>query len=65
MTSDSPTRRNKLDDYVAGDDEKIFVRPNGEAFFTPDLVGTVYFDTLDEAKAQTGLTKVVRVSGGK
>jgi hypothetical protein len=45
--------------------DTIYVTPgaeNGEpesVFFTPDGVGRIWFDTVDEAKNETGITKIV------
>jgi hypothetical protein len=41
--------------YIAahGDDD------GEDYFFSPDGIGKVYFDTLEEAKEETGLTKTV------
>lgn len=30
-----------------------------EIFFSPDSIGRIFFDSLEEAKAETGLTKVI------
>lgn len=35
-------------------------KPEG-VFFTPDGEGRTYFDTVNEAKDETGLTKVIRL----
>jgi hypothetical protein len=37
----------------------IYVTPNREVFASPDGEGRVWFDTVNEAKGETGLTKVV------
>jgi hypothetical protein len=45
----------------------IYVTPgmaSGEpesVFFTPDGVGRIWFDTVDAAKNETGITKVVHL----
>jgi hypothetical protein len=39
--------------YEQGDEESVF--------FTPDGEGRIWFNTVDEAKKQTGITKVVHL----
>lgn len=37
----------------------IYVTPEQEVFYTPDGVGRIYLDTVNEAKEETGITKVI------
>lgn len=37
------------------------VRDEQEAFFSPDGEGIVWFDTVEKAKEETGLTKVTHL----
>lgn len=39
--------------------DRIYVTPSELVYFTPDGVGRVYFETVNEAKDETGLDKVV------
>lgn len=39
--------------------DTIYVTPGQAVFVSPDGEGRVWYDTVNEAKSETGLTKVV------
>jgi hypothetical protein len=44
--------------------DRIYAEPEGDGwlyFTSPDGVGRIFFDTVEEAKEQTGLTSVVHL----
>lgn len=41
--------------------DTIYVTPDGSAFFTPDGEGRIWYDSAEEAKADTGLMRVRKV----
>lgn len=38
--------------------DTIYVNPDGSAFFTPDGIGCIFFDTEEEAVADTGIADI-------
>lgn len=40
----------------------IYIQPDGTCFFSPDGEGRVFFDTVEEAREESGLTRTLRLS---
>ena len=39
-----------------------FFTDSGQAAYTPDGVGLIYFDDLDEAQTETGITRIIQTT---
>ena len=39
-----------------------FITDTGDAAYSPDGVGIIYFDDLDEAQTETGITSVIQTT---
>lgn len=40
----------------------IYIQPDGMVFFSPDGEGRVWYDSVEEAKEATGITRTLRLA---
>lgn len=56
----------ELDEYEIGaiyHDTRDWPKRDESFYFSPDGIGRIWFDSLDEAKDETGLDKVIELDG--